>query len=123
MKRPVAAALLFALLLAAVWWVPSWCLTRAVNGRLRSIPGYDGGVGGVRLSWWPLALVVTDLRIEKREETAPAAFVTVPSARVDVGLGSLLGGRVRLRIRLDRPDARFLMRQRKPDLSTGFFAV
>lgn len=97
-----------------LWCSLSWFLTREANRRLGEIPGYAASVGRVRVGLVPLRLMVRDLKIDKREEAAPAVFLTLASGTVEVSPGALLWGRWVLRVGLDRPAGRFLMRQRKP---------
>lgn len=60
------------------------------------------------------------LRLEKNEEQAPAAFLSVETITLDLSWRDLLRGRYVFTVRLKNPKTLFLMRQRKPGQARKF---
>lgn len=123
-KRPIfvtaAAALLLSLSLAGGWLLLPWVLTRKANAVLGDIEGYRGSVERVWVGVFPPSVMVRNLALEKREEAAPGFFFSLSSGTVAVSSWGSIYGRLRLKLDLVQPRARFLMRQRRPDQKRKF---
>lgn len=102
------------LLFLFVWIVHPPYLTRAVNSRLKEIPGYKARVARVKVEPWGARVVVDGVAIEKLERTAPAMFLKADRVTADLSWGGIIGGDWEADVFLDKPEALFLMRQRLP---------
>jgi hypothetical protein len=96
----------------AVYWAAPGFLADALDRRLRAVPGYDGGVGSVRWEWLRPRLIVSRFRLDKRDATPPAFFLSADEIRVGLSRRELLRGKLVLELTLERPRVLFLMRQR-----------
>lgn len=120
MKSPRKSALiLFLFVLAAVLGMASFALrvlpkilTHRINGRLRAVSGYDGGVERVRLKWAKPRLILHQFHLNKRDATPPGVFLSADQISIGFSWSALLRGNLVLDVTLEKPRIVCLMRQR-----------
>jgi len=88
-------------------------LLRTLNHRLSHVPGYDGHIQSLDLGWIRGRMVFHEVRFEKREDTAPGAFVSADRVVADLSWLQLLHGYPALTLDVEKGAMRFRMRERR----------